>query len=97
VGLGRKAGAASSQWWRAYRFRQLGPNGLTNTQMGAGLVSWDDWRLLDVTRSRVWMERYWTVDAIAGRTVVVNHMNPETGHETYSAWQVPRICAAPGF
>jgi hypothetical protein len=97
VDLTVKTGAASRQWWRAYRFRQLGRDGLTNTQMGDGLVSWEDWRLLDVTRSKVWPERYWTVDAIAGRTVLVDHMNMETGHETYAAWQIPSACAASGF
>jgi len=97
VDLGTKTGAASPRWWQAYRFRQLGRNGLTNTQMGDGLVSWDDWRLLDVTRSRVWFNRYWTVIAIAGRMVLVGHMNMETGHETYAAWQIPAACTAPGF
>jgi len=97
VDLGRRTGNVSRQWWRAYRFRQLGREGLTNTQMGNGLVSWDDWRLLDVSRSKVWPEHYWRVDAIAGRTVLVYHMDPETGHESYVAWQIPETCATPGF
>jgi hypothetical protein len=97
VDLGIKTDTPRRQWWRAYRFRQLGRDGLTNTQVGDGLVSWDDWRLLDVTRSRVWFNRYWTMDAIAGRTVLVDHMNAETGHETYAAWQIPPACAASGF
>jgi hypothetical protein len=97
VDLGAKTGASTARWWREYRFRQLGRDGLTNTQMGDGLVSWDDWRLLDLTRSKVWPERYWTIDAIAGRTVLVDHMNPETGHETHAAWLIPPACEPAGF
>jgi hypothetical protein len=97
VDLGAKTGASTARWWREYRFRQLGRDGLTNTQMGDGLVSWDDWRLLDLTRSKVWPERYWTIDAIAGRTALVDHMNPETGHETYAAWLIPAACEPAGF
>jgi hypothetical protein len=97
VDLGKKKGAVSRQWWRAYHFRQLGREGLTNMQMGDGLVSWDEWRLLDVSRSAVWPQRYWRVDAIAGRTVLVDHMNPETGHETYVAWRIPTACAISGL
>ena len=95
VDLESRTGVSGRPWWRAYHFRQLGKKGLTNTQMGDGLVSWDDWRLLDLTRSTVWPERYWSIDAIAGRTVLVDHMNGETGHESYAAWRISPACTVP--
>lgn len=97
VDLQAKIAVNGADWWRAYHFRRLGRTGLTNTQMGDGLVSWDDWKLLDVTRSRVWSNRYWSVYAIAGRTVLVDHTDRKTGGETYAAWQIPLACVVRGF
>lgn len=91
VDLGAKTSISTRRWWRGYRFWRLDRLGLTNTQMGYGLVSWDDSRLLDVTRSKVWLTGDWMVDAIAGR-IVLAHMDEE-----YVAWLIPRACAVPGF
>lgn len=100
VDLAARRGAGRWQWWRDYPYRSLGVTGLTNTQMGAGLVSWDDWQILDLTRSQVWPLRgtpfrRWRVDAIAGRTALVERIDPTTAHVTYEAWQFPATCAAP--
>jgi hypothetical protein len=103
VDLASRRGKSSREWWHSYRFWQLDSVGTTTTQMGNGLVSWTDHRLLDVTRARIWKQHVligkgaWLVGDIAGRTVLVHDQEFNTGRQTYAVWEVPRACMAKGF
>jgi hypothetical protein len=99
VDLSSRQGSATRRWFSKYRFWRLGKGGLTNTQLGNGLISWGDGRILDVTRGKIWTFgfRSWRVDAIAGRTVLVERIDPTNGHVSYAAWRFPEACSASGF
>ncbi|HCG01231.1 MAG TPA: hypothetical protein DEV93_11885 [Chloroflexi bacterium] len=99
VDLSSRKGSATRRWFSKYRFWRLGKGGLTNTQLGNGLISWGDGRILDVTRGKIWTFgfRSWRVDAIAGRTVLVERIDPTNGHVSYAAWRFPEACSASGF